>query len=264
MTKNVPMTTRKRIVAGNWKMNLDYVDAERLIQTLSSQVSSSPVVEVILCPSFLYISTAVGIIESERVKLSVGAQNCHTADSGAYTGEVSASMIASVGASYVIIGHSERRTYFSEKGSDLVDKVNQVISHGLKVIFCFGETLDQREAGAAMNVVSGQLSEALFHLSAEQMSQVVLAYEPVWAIGTGKTASEDEAQEMHQHIRKEITNQFGMEVGQACAILYGGSVKPDNANGLFSMPDIDGGLIGGASLKSEDFVAIIKAAQSSI
>lgn len=251
---------RKNIVAGNWKMNMDLEKGIQLFneiqQLLKEEVSGDQ--EVIICPPYIHLSSLAKALDAD-VKLSIGAQNCHHADSGAYTGEVSASIIASTGADYVIIGHSERRLYFSESNSLLAQKLDAVLKNGLIPIFCIGETLEQRNGGTYFDVIKEQISEASFHLQGNDYSKMVLAYEPVWAIGTGLTASPEQAQEIHSFIRNLLANKYGQDLADNLTILYGGSCNPKNASELFAQPDIDGGLIGGASLKARDFVDIIKA-----
>ncbi len=250
---------RKKIVAGNWKMNLDLSAAQSLFSEVVNMVIDEVLgdQQVVICPPFVYINTLSQAAKGSS-KVFIGAQNCHQADSGAYTGEVSASMVKSVGAEYVILGHSERRQYFGETDVALLDKVNAVLKNNLKPIFCIGETLDERNAGKHFEVIRKQLEEGIFNLSAEDFSKLVLAYEPVWAIGTGLTATPEQAQEIHAFIRKEIEAKFGIEIAENTTILYGGSCNAKNAAELFGQADIDGGLIGGASLKSRDFVDIAK------
>lgn len=251
---------RKNIVAGNWKMNMDLEKGIQLFneiqQLLQEEVMGDQ--EVIICPPYIHLSSLAQAVYGET-KLSVGAQNCHHADSGAYTGEVSASIIASTGAHYVIIGHSERRLYFSESNSLLAQKLDAVLKNGLLPIFCIGETLEQRNAGTYFDVIKEQISEASFHLEASDYDKMVLAYEPVWAIGTGLTASPEQAQEIHSFIRTLLADKYDQNLADNMTILYGGSCNPKNASELFAKADIDGGLIGGASLKARDFVDIIKA-----
>lgn len=248
---------RKRFVAGNWKMNLSAQEAEELSATLAGKDFSAET-QVVLCSPSLYLS---GLIQTTKgnARLAVGAQNCHQEVKGAFTGEVSAVQLKSLGVEYVILGHSERRAYFGEDNALLKTKVDAALAAGLKVIFCCGEVLEEREAGNQETVVASQLTEALAHLTEAQMADVVIAYEPVWAIGTGKTASSDQAQDMHKMIRGWMSNTFSSDVAASGLILYGGSCKPGNAKELFSQEDVDGGLIGGASLKAEDFVSIITA-----
>lgn len=212
--------------------------------------------DVIVCVPFTHLTSVNAVLEPELVKL--GAENCSEHAKGAYTGEVSASMVKSTGAEYVILGHSERRQYFGENNAQLLAKTKIALENGLKPIFCVGEVLEQRENGSYNDVVKSQV-EALFELSADDFSKIVIAYEPVWAIGTGKTATADQAQDMHAHIRNVIAEKYGKEVADNTSILYGGSCKPSNAGELFAKPDVDGGLIGGAALKAEDFMGIIEA-----
>lgn len=251
---------RKKIVAGNWKMNQDFESGKALFAEIAKlatdEVTGSQ--EIIICPPYLYIP-ALAATGSANSKISLGAQNCHQKDSGAYTGEISASMLKSVGAAYVILGHSERRQYFGENEELLTEKVNAVLKNGLKPIFCIGETLDERNENRYFDIIKSQLEGGVFHLSAEEFGNIVLAYEPVWAIGTGLTATPEQAQEIHAFIREQLTHKYGASVASETTILYGGSCNPTNAASLFSQPDIDGGLIGGASLKPADFLAIIKA-----
>lgn len=247
---------RKNIVAGNWKMNKNADEAQSLAKEIA-ELNSNTSTEVIVIPPFVHLTNVNNAISGTTVKL--GAQNCHQAESGAYTGEVAASMVKSIGCEYVILGHSERREYFGESNELLAAKVNVALANNLKPIYCCGETLEQREAGKHFDVIGSQVSEGLFHLSADELKNTVIAYEPVWAIGTGVTASAAQAQEVHAFIRKQLTDKYGADVAAEISILYGGSVKPDNANELFSEADIDGGLIGGASLKATDFTAIINA-----
>jgi triosephosphate isomerase (TIM) len=250
---------RKKIVAGNWKMNLDYNEGLALFSEIANMVKDEVTgqQEAVICSPFIHLHSLVQLAKGYD-KIAVGAQNAHQNESGAYTGEVSAKMISSTGAAYVILGHSERRQYFGEDNQLLATKTDTVLKHGLKPIFCIGETLDEREAESHFDVIKTQLQEGLFHLSTEQFGQVVLAYEPVWAIGTGKTATADQAQEIHAFIREQIANQYNQQVADDTTILYGGSANPKNAPELFAQPDIDGGLIGGASLKSRDFLDIVK------
>jgi triosephosphate isomerase len=250
---------RKNIVAGNWKMNCTLEEGEKLAKEVMQIISEehSTNAEVILFPPFVHLSRLVDLTNSTNIH--VGVQNCHQNDSGAYTGEVSTAMIKSCEATHVIIGHSERREYFNESDELLAEKTKQVINSGLTPIFCCGEKLPSRENGTQEDVVSDQVKNALFLLSEEEIKRVVIAYEPVWAIGTGKTASAEQAQEMHAFIRGQLAAQFSEDTANSISILYGGSVKPDNAKEIFSKPDVDGGLIGGASLKAVDFTEIVKA-----
>jgi triosephosphate isomerase len=249
---------RKKIVAGNWKMNMDMADGLKFAETINNYFKSNPTgTGVILCTPFIHLAGISEILKNGKV--SLGAQNCASEPSGAYTGEVSPPMIKSTGARYVIIGHSERRTYYHEDDKLLNKKTLLAIRTGLEVIFCCGEVLNERESGKHFEVVKKQLDEGLFTLSKEDFKNVVIAYEPVWAIGTGLTATPDQAQEMHKYIRGLVRGKYGTEIAEDLTILYGGSCKPSNAAEIFSKPDVDGGLIGGASLKKEDFCAIVEA-----
>ncbi len=253
---------RKKIVAGNWKMNKTADEATALLSEVINMVKDEVTgdVEVVLCPPALYLTTARQYV-TPGGKISLGAQNCHEKASGAYTGEISAPMLRSIGVKYVILGHSERRQYFEETNAQLADKVNIVLENGLTPIFCCGESRDLRENGDFIGFVKNQITESLFHLSAETFAKVVIAYEPIWAIGTGLTASSAQAQDMHFELRHHISGQYGDAVAQDISILYGGSANAQNAAELFAQPDVDGGLIGGASLKSRDFTTVVKAAQ---
>jgi len=250
---------RKKIVAGNWKMNMDLEEGLKFAGSIDKYFKENPPEKgsVILCTPFIHLAGAAQILK--QGKISLGAQNCASEASGAYTGEVSAWMIRSTGAEYVIIGHSERRSYYHEDDKLINMKTLLAINSGLKVIFCIGEVLAEREADKHFLIVRRQLEEGLFTLSPEQMDMIVIAYEPVWAIGTGLTASPDQAQEMHKYIRDLIKEKYGSDCAKKMPILYGGSCKPSNAAEIFSKPDVDGGLIGGAALKKEDFVAIVEA-----
>lgn len=249
---------RKKIVAGNWKMNKTAEEAvsltSEIVHMIADEVTSD--VEVVLCVPSLYLST---LQQYATDRVSIGAQNCHQKASGAYTGEISASMLKSVQIPYVILGHSERRQYFGETDEILAEKVNIALENSLKPIFCCGESLEQRQNEDFIAIVQSQLTNALFHLSAEQFSQIVIAYEPIWAIGTGLTASAQQAQDMHAALRSHIAAKYGQEVADDTTIQYGGSVNAANAAEIFASPDVDGGLVGGASLKSRDFVNIVKA-----
>lgn len=251
---------RKKIVAGNWKMNKNLEEGLQLTSEVVNMVKDevSGQVEVVLCTPFVHLSPIAKLLGGNK-KVMLGAQNCSEHASGAYTGEVSADMLKSVGVQFVIVGHSERREYFGETDSLFAKKVDAVLGAGLTPIYCCGEKLEVREANRHVQLVKDQISEALFHLSAEAVQKVVIAYEPVWAIGTGKTASSAQAQEMHAEIRAHLASKYGKAVAEEITIQYGGSVKPDNAAEIFAQPDVDGGLIGGASLKSRDFVDIVKA-----
>ena len=251
---------RKKIIAGNWKMNKTFDEGMALVSELSNMVKDeyNGNAEVVIIPPFTHIN-AISRMVSEILNIQVGAQNCSNHASGAYTGEISAAMIASCGAKYIIIGHSERRQYFNEHNDWLAKKVDAVLANNLTAIYCCGETLEEREANKHFDVLQSQVSEGLFHLSKEQFSNIVIAYEPVWAIGTGKTASIAQAQEVHAFIRNLVREKYGVDVANHLTIQYGGSVKADNAVELFSAPDIDGALVGGAALQSRSFVVIIKA-----
>jgi len=250
---------RKKIVAGNWKMNLNLEEGRELVEGI---MTGMPVLKenqtVVVAPPFVHLAHTAQQLQGQQ-SIYLGAQNCHQEKSGAYTGEVSAPMLQSCGVRYVIIGHSERREYFHETDAQLAAKVNAVLLQGMTVIFCCGESLEVRDANQQNDFVARQLEAGLFHLSAAQVESVVVAYEPIWAIGTGRTASTEQAQEMHAHIRQTLASQYGEAVAQNTPLLYGGSCKPDNAAALFACPDVDGGLIGGAALKSTDFLAIINA-----
>jgi triosephosphate isomerase len=250
---------RKKIVAGNWKMNLDYNEGLSLFSEITNMVKDELTgkQEAIICSPFIHLHSLVQLAKGYD-KVSVGAQNAHQAESGAYTGEISAKMVKSVGAEYVILGHSERRQYFGEDNALLAKKTDMALKHDLKPIFCIGETLQERQANEHFDIIKSQLTEGVFHLDATQFAKLVLAYEPVWAIGTGVTATSEQAQEIHAFIRKEIAEKYDQQVADDTTILYGGSCNPKNAPELFAMADIDGGLIGGASLKSRDFVDILK------
>lgn len=249
---------RKNIVAGNWKMNNNLLETKDLVRGLKSALKDVLTdTRVIVSPTYVNLTTAIETASNSIIE--VAAQNMHQAKSGAYTGEVSAEMLTSIGIQSVILGHSERRTYFGEDDKLLTEKVNTALDNGLEAIFCFGELLEDRKSDNHFKVVESQLKNALFHLSADAWQKIVLAYEPVWAIGTGETASPEQAQEMHAFIRNLIKETYGSDVATNVSILYGGSVKPSNAQEIFSKEDVDGGLIGGASLKVDDFLAIIKA-----
>ena len=248
---------RKNIVAGNWKMNTTLEEGVELANNVNALLKGKKAnCDVIVCVPFTHLTSVNAVLEPELVGL--GAENCSEHAKGAYTGEVSASMVKSTGAGYVILGHSERRQYFGENNEQLLAKTKIALENGLIPIFCVGEVLEQREDGSFNEVVKSQV-EALFSLSAEDFGKIVIAYEPVWAIGTGKTATAEQAQEMHAHIRGVIADKYGKEVAENTSILYGGSCKPSNAKEIFAKPDVDGGLIGGAALKAEDYMGIIEA-----
>lgn len=248
---------RKQIAAANWKMNLTLQQAETLMSDLlASPIELKENQEAVFGVPFPYITNVAKVI-SGRSSVLIAAQNCSAKVSGAYTGEVSVEMLKSIGVPYVIIGHSERREYFKESNDELSQKVDLCFEYGIKPIFCCGEALEIREAGSQNSYVENQLKESLFHLSGEKLTGFVIAYEPIWAIGTGKTASSGQAQEMHAHIRNVIKAQYGVEVAESISILYGGSVKASNAKEIFGQTDVDGGLVGGASLVATEFAAII-------
>ena len=247
---------RKKIVAGNWKMNKTLHEGIELAKTINRQVEENEVI-VVLCPPFIHLSGVANIITKDS--LFAGGQNCASEASGAYTGEVSAEMIRSAGADYVIIGHSERRTYFNESDEIVNKKVKLALANELTPIFCCGEVLAERQAGKHIQIVKSQVEKGLFDLSPEDFGRIVIAYEPVWAIGTGVTATAEQAQEMHKMIRDHIAEKYGNTVASNTSILYGGSCKPSNARELFLNSDVDGGLIGGASLSASDFMGIVNA-----
>ncbi|WP_027078483.1 triose-phosphate isomerase [Maribacter antarcticus] len=247
---------RSKIVAGNWKMNKTLEQTETLLAELSAKLPDTDA-EVMVSPTYVNLTGAVRSLESSKIE--VIAQNMHFAESGAYTGEISAEMLLNIGVDTAIIGHSERRAYFGETDEILAKKVVAALAKGIRVMFCFGEELEDRQSGKHFKLVESQLRNALFSLDASAWSKIILAYEPVWAIGTGETASPEQAQEMHAFIRKTIGEAYNTALANGVSILYGGSVKPANAEEIFSKPDVDGGLIGGASLVADDFVAIIKA-----
>ena len=249
---------RKNIVAGNWKMNTTLPEGLQLAKEVNDALKGVDAkCDVIICVPFTHLASINGVIDKNR--LGLGAENCADHVSGAYTGEGSAPMVASTGATYVILGHSERRQYYGETSETLKEKVKLALANGLTPIFCIGEVLEEREAGKHFEVVKTQIEDALFDLSAEDFSKLILAYEPVWAIGTGKTATDDQAQEIHAYIRSVIEGKYGKEVAENTSILYGGSCKPSNAKALFAKPDVDGGLIGGAALKADSFMGIVEA-----
>jgi triosephosphate isomerase len=246
---------RKKIVAGNWKMNNDSEQTEALLAELLAKKPENTIAKIVVAPTFVNLQAAVK--QTAGTSIIVAAQNMHQAESGAYTGEISVNMLKSIKVNTVILGHSERRAYFGETNALLAQKVTTALKHNLTIIFCFGEELADRQSGNHFNVVESQLKEGLFHISEADWASVVLAYEPVWAIGTGETASPEQAQDMHAFIRNLISTNIGSTIAEETSILYGGSVKPDNAREIFSKPDVDGGLIGGAALKADDFLAIV-------
>lgn len=248
---------RKKIVAGNWKMNKTFDEADELVNNIMSLLEEKNLGDntmMIICPPFPYLEMCTDY--SNESYFAVGAQNVNDNDKGAYTGEVSAAMLASMEVAYCIVGHSERRAYYGETDAIVARKVDQLLKNGIRPIVCCGEVLDERKAGKHLDVVRRQITDGLFHLTKEQFGEIVIAYEPVWAIGTGETATPEQAQEIHSFIRGLIAEKYGKEVADNTSILYGGSCKPDNAKELFAKPDVDGGLIGGASLKAEDFMNI--------
>ncbi len=246
---------RKKIVAGNWKMNNNLTETRDLLSELKTKFKNTSNTEIIVAPTTTNLYYAAQELKQTTIK--VAAQNMHQAESGAYTGEVSADMLKSVGVNTVILGHSERRAYFGETDELLAKKVNTALKHSMTIIFCFGEELKDRKNNNHFKVVENQLKSGLFHLSIDSWNNIILAYEPVWAIGTGETATPEQVQEMHAFIRKTIKDTYGDNLAEKVSILYGGSVKPDNAEQIFAKPDVDGGLIGGAALKAESFVEII-------
>ncbi len=249
---------RKNIVAGNWKMNTTLPEGVALAKEVNEALKGIDAkCDVIICTPFTHLASVAAVIDQN--KLGLGAENCADHVKGAYTGEVSAPMVASTGATYVILGHSERRQYYGETSEILKTKVDLALAEGLTPIFCIGEKLEERDNGTYNEVVTKQIEEALFHLTPEDFGKLILAYEPVWAIGTGKTATAEQAEDMHAHIRGVIEQKYGKEVAENCSILYGGSCKPSNAKEIFSKPDVDGGLIGGAALKCADFMGIVTA-----
>ena len=252
---------RRKIVAGNWKMNLSFAEADDLLSLIIDNIENDPIpehVDVIICPPALYLELATDMASGKSI--FVGAQNVSEHESGAFTGEISAAMLQSVEVDYCIIGHSERRQYFHETDRELAVKTDMLLTHGIIPIYCCGELLDDREDDMHMDVVSTQLEEGLFHLAEDDFKKVVIAYEPVWAIGTGKTATPAQAQEMHAFIRALVAKKYSRQTADQCHILYGGSCNAANAAELFSQADVDGGLIGGASLKADDFTSIIRSA----
>ena len=249
---------RTKIVAGNWKMNKSFLEAEELVSQIAEGLETVKLENkaVIICPPFPYLELATDIAKDSR--FSVGAQNVYPEDSGAFTGEISPMMLESMEVEFCIIGHSERRKYFTESHEFLARKLDALLKHAIKPIFCCGEVLPEREAKKHFKVVEKQLNESLFHLKKDKISDVVIAYEPVWAIGTGVNASPEQAQEMHAFIRGLLAKKYSKQLSEEISILYGGSCTPKNAKELFSNPDVDGGLIGGASLKADDFLAIVE------
>jgi triosephosphate isomerase len=250
------MSFRRKIVAGNWKMNNSLSEAITLVDGIVAHLDRNTIVEVIICPSFAVLAPIHEHIKA-MPKIRLGAQNCNDHDSGAYTGEVSAKMIASVGCSYVIVGHSERRTYCNENSEQLIQKMKRALENKLHPIFCIGENLNERKSEKHFDVVKAQIKNELSGFSVSELKDLVIAYEPIWAIGTGVTATSAQAQEMHAFIRQTISELFNADLANALPILYGGSCNAQNAKELFACKDVDGGLIGGASLKAEDFCTIV-------
>lgn len=249
---------REKIIAGNWKMNCNLEQTLNLLKDIEQNLNNrKEAVSIIVAPTYPNLYPAHQVLK--ETPISLAAQNMHQSENGAFTGEVSASMLKSVGVNFVILGHSERRKYFSEDNALLAEKVDTALAHDFHVIFCIGENLTDRENDNHFEVVKKQLNESLFHLNKNSWKNIVLAYEPVWAIGTGKTASPEQAQEMHAFIRQTLTENYPKELAKNVSILYGGSVKPHNAQKIFSQTDVDGGLIGGASLKTDDFMDIVNA-----
>ena len=244
---------RKKIVAGNWKMNLDLNEGKELISNLLDKNVNTNVTSII-APPFTHLNTFKTMLSHTNIALA--AQNCHQQDEGAFTGEVSVKILKSVGVQYIVLGHSERREYFQEDSLAISFKVNNVLKHGLKPIYCCGETLAQRQEGEHFETIRLQIEQGLFQLNEIELLNCIIAYEPVWAIGTGETASPDQTQEMHAFIRNTVAQQYGEITANSISIVYGGSVKPSNANELFACSDIDGGLIGGASLDADSFIAL--------
>ncbi len=255
---NLEVKMRKKVIAGNWKMNNDINESQNLVSGIINGLGNDDQSDVIVCPPFTSLNDVYSLIKETKIKL--GAQNMYHENSGAYTGEISAGMLKSVGCEYVILGHSERRTIFNETDETINKKIRKAIESGLNVIFCIGETLSQRENGTTNEVVRLQLIKGLQDISEEDFKSIIIAYEPVWAIGTGKTATPEQAQEVHSFIRNLIEENFSNGTAKAIIIQYGGSVKPDNAAELLSQPDIDGALVGGACLKSDSFLSIIASA----
>jgi triosephosphate isomerase len=250
---------RRKVIAGNWKMHKDLSESQNLISKLTIELSKEDVkCDIIICPPFTSLSEAAALVKNTKVKL--GAQNMHFEDKGAFTGEVSATMLKSVGCEYVILGHSERRAIFNESDEMINKKIKKALDSGLRPIFCIGETLQQRESGKMNDVIKRQVTEGLQHISKGEMEKVIIAYEPVWAIGTGVTAAPHQAQEVHVYVRQLTSDIFGEDTAENLIIQYGGSVKPGNAGELLSQSDIDGALVGGACLEADSFLKIIRSA----
>ena len=247
---------RKPLIAGNWKLHNTVQQSEQLARDVIEQIGQTEEIEIVIAPVFTALAAVNTICKNSNIKLA--AKNCHCIDSGEYTGEVSAPLLADVGCSHVIIGHSERRQYFGETNQFINAKTKAVINTDLTAIICVGETLEQRESGELFDVIASQVKSALADITATQMAQVVLAYEPIWAIGTGKTASSEDAEEVHAYIRGILYGLYGASIADKCRILYGGSVKPNNISELMAEDDIDGALVGGASLSADDFAAIVR------
>lgn len=248
---------RNKIVAGNWKMHKNAVETKQLLNELFDKLPNDVEAQIIVAPTFVNLNLAVSVLENSNI--AVAAQNMHQSEAGAFTGEISAAMLTNIGVQIVILGHSERRAYFHETDALLAEKVNTALKHDMTVIFCFGEELKDRQDNQHFNVVENQLRDGLFHIENSAWEKIILAYEPVWAIGTGETATPEQAQEMHEFIRETIRKHYGSDIAEDVSILYGGSVKPENAKEIFSKPDVDGGLIGGAALKANDFSKIVEA-----
>lgn len=249
---------RKKIAAANWKMNTSYDQGQALLNDiLKHNISLAPHQLAIFAVPSPYLTMAVDTVKSTP-RFEIAAQNCYSKESGAYTGEISATMLSSINVPFCVLGHSERREYFNESNHELAEKVNVCLKNGITPIFCCGEPLNIREANTQNEFVETQLKSSLFHLSDEEIQQIIIAYEPIWAIGTGKTATAEQAQDIHHHIRSVFAHQYGDDVANNISILYGGSVKGNNAAEIFSQPDVDGGLVGGASLNADEFATIIK------
>ncbi|MCH8171421.1 MAG: triose-phosphate isomerase [Bacteroidetes bacterium] len=249
---------RRRIIAGNWKMHNNLSESQNLVTKLVNELNNQNINrEVIICPPFTSLTEVSNLLDGTKIEL--GAQNMHFEDKGAFTGEISADMLKSVGCKYVILGHSERRTIFGESDEIINKKIKQALNAGLIPIFCMGETLEQREDGITNDVINNQVSEGIKELSEEDVNKIIIAYEPIWAIGTGKTATPEQAQEVHKFIRSLLRENFSENTSQNIPILYGGSVKPNNAEDILAKEDIDGALVGGACLDTDSFVSIIKA-----
>ncbi|MDR0982217.1 MAG: triose-phosphate isomerase [Culturomica sp.] len=257
---------KKKIVAGNWKMNTTLPEGIALAKAVNEKINALQPkdVGVIIAPPFTHLSEVKKVIGDEQSLIAMASQNCAAETKGAYTGEVSAAMVVSVGCTYTILGHSERRSYYGDTNEILTKKVAQALENNLNIIFCVGESLSEREAAKHFEVVQSQLENVLFKLPQQQFANIVIAYEPVWAIGTGKTATADQAQEMHAFIRSAVKSKFGADIAKDVVILYGGSCTPQNAGELFAKQDVDGGLIGGAALKADDFVKIVEISMNTI